>query len=93
MKPTLCMVIFGCNNISLLDYYRMFARSYFEKHFKNEWRPENATITSFTHAHQAAASAFLAPVQPLQLLPGSSKMDHHRPHQLPPVPGPTPAFR
>lgn len=70
----------------------MFARSYFEKHFKNEWRPENATITSFAHAHQAAASAFLAPVQPpLQLLPSSSKIDHHR--QLPPVPGPAPTFR
>uniref|UniRef100_A0A1B6LEE2 C4H2-type domain-containing protein n=1 Tax=Graphocephala atropunctata TaxID=36148 RepID=A0A1B6LEE2_9HEMI len=71
----------------------MFARSYFEKHFKNEWRPENATITSFAHAHQAAAaSAFLAPVQPpLQLLPSSSKIDHHR--ALPPVPGPAPTFR
>ncbi|XP_054273487.1 zinc finger C4H2 domain-containing protein [Macrosteles quadrilineatus] len=71
----------------------MFARSYFEKHFKTDWRPENATITSFAHAHQAAAaSAFLAPVQPpLQLLPSSSKIDHHRP--MPPVPGPAPTFR
>lgn len=76
----------------------MFARSYFEKHFKSEWRPENATITSFAHAHQAAAaaaaSAFLTPVQPpLQLLPSSSKTDHNHQRTLPPVPGPAPTFR
>ncbi|XP_075226507.1 zinc finger C4H2 domain-containing protein isoform X2 [Lycorma delicatula] len=68
------------------------ARTYFEKHFKGgEWRPE-ATITSYAAAHQAAAaSAFLAPVQPpLQLLPSTSKVDH-RP--LPPLPGPAPTFR
>lgn len=76
----------------------MFARNYFEKHFKNEWRPENATITSFAHAHQAAAaaaaSAFLTPVQPpLQLLPSSSKTEHNHQRTLPPVPGPAPTFR
>lgn len=77
-------------------------RTYFEKHFKHDWRQENATITSYAQAHHAAAaaaaaSAFLTPVAPpLQLLPSTSKIEHgniHRPMTSHAIPGPAPTFR
>ncbi|KAL1131624.1 hypothetical protein AAG570_011238 [Ranatra chinensis] len=69
----------------------LFARSYLEKQFKDSWRPEAAAMSSFAHAQQAAAaaSAFLAPVQPpMQLIPSSSKAERPMP-----LPGPPPTFR
>jgi hypothetical protein len=81
------------SNSALINifYFRLFARSYLEKQFKDNWRPEAAAMSSFAHAQQAAAaSAFLAPVQaPIQLIPSSSKAE--RP--MPPLPGPPPTFR
>lgn len=68
--------------------------SYFEKHFKTDWRPElreEPTLSSLALAHQGAASAFLTPSQPpLQLVQSSNKPEQ-RP--MPPAPGPAPTFR
>lgn len=68
--------------------------SYFEKHFKSDWRPEmreEPTLSTLALAHQGAASAFLAPTQPPMQLVQSSNKPEQRP--LPPAPGPAPTFR
>jgi hypothetical protein len=72
----------------------LFSCSYFEKHFKSDWRPEmreEPTLSTLALAHQGAASAFLAPSQPPMQLVQSSNKPEQRP--MPPAPGPAPTFR